>query len=326
MTPIAELTPAALGGGSDPAAAIQAAVEARLAALLPTQGNARDLVAAAMRECTLAPGKRLRPLLLALTAQGLGANAQAALDLGCAVEMVHAASLVLDDMPCMDDAALRRGRVTLHLAFGEDVAMLAAIALLSRAFGVIAGLDQVPGTVRSELVGILSEAVGSNGLVKGQLQDLRDGAQVRSAAEIAETNHLKTGMLFAALMNMACSLAGAPAGTQAILRDFALELGQAFQLYDDLRDSDPSNGKTPGQDAGKSTLLAICGEAAVRERLQQHLHAAEECLAQAGLGGSAIAGLVRKAFDCAAKVEAAPSVFAEPSSLSQGERTQAVMR
>ncbi len=283
----------------DALALLHGAIEARLAALLPVAGHERDLVAAAMRDCTLAPGKRLRPLLLVLTAQGLGGCPQAALELGCAVEMVHAASLVLDDLPCMDDATLRRGRATLHLAFGEDVAVLAAIALLTRAFGVVAGLEGVPAQVRTDLVCTLSAAIGSEGLVKGQLQDLREGGRPRTAEQIAETNQLKTGALFSALLSMAARLANAGPGVHGPLGSLAEELGQAFQLYDDLRDADPSCGKDVDQDQGKSTLLALYGEAQVLERLQFHLLRVEQHLAQASLAESGVTLLIRKVFACA---------------------------
>lgn len=260
-------------------------LERRLDALLPTVGNERDLVALAMRDGTLAPGKRLRPLLLMLATEGLGGPAQAALDLGCAVEMVHAASLVLDDLPCMDDALMRRGRPTVHLTFGQDVAILAAIALLSRAFAVIAAIEGVPALARTQLVTRLSDAVGSQGLVQGQFQDLHDGTQARTAAQIATTNQLKTGVLFSSILDMACIISDASPQCRALLGQFAQDLGQAFQLHDDLCDCDPASGKDLGKDAGKSTLVALCGEAEVRERLLEHLARADDCLAQS-LGGS----------------------------------------
>jgi geranylgeranyl diphosphate synthase type II len=297
MTTIAPPLPAADTGLTEHIAALQRALQARLDELLPA-GQERDLLAAAMRESTLAPGKRLRPLMLLLSAEGLGACPRAALELGCAVEMVHAASLVLDDLPCMDDAALRRGRPTLHLAFGEDVAILAAIALLSRAFGLVAGIETLPAATRTRLVSILAEAIGAQGLVKGQLQDLREGSQPRSAQQIAETNRLKTGVLFAAIMQMACEIADSPQAVREALLHFAGELGQAFQLYDDLRDHDPGTGKDQGKDAGKSTLVAVCGETATRERLLAHVRCAEQCLDQAFMGEQALASLVRRVFGC----------------------------
>lgn len=297
MTTIAYSRPADDAGVTEHMARLQRGLEARLDVLLPS-GQERDLLAAAMRECTLAPGKRLRPLMLMMAAEGLGACPKAALELGCAVEMVHAASLVLDDLPCMDDAAVRRGRATLHRAMGEDVAILAAIALLSRAFGLVAGIDTVSATTRARLVAILSEAIGAQGLVKGQLQDLRESCQARSAEQIAETNRLKTAVLFAAIMGMACELADSPPPVRESLQGFAGELGQAFQLYDDLRDLDPSNGKDQGKDAGKFTLLAVWGEQGARERLLGHLRGAERCLELAFLGEQPLASLLRKVFGC----------------------------
>ncbi|WP_296267978.1 polyprenyl synthetase family protein [Pseudomonas sp. UBA6562] len=275
---------------------LREAFEARLDAVLPAPGNARDLVAAAMRECSLAPGKRLRPMLLVLTAEGLGASRAAAMDVACAVELVHAASLVLDDLPCMDNAALRRGRATLHLAFGEDVAVLSAIALLSHAFGLMAAIEDVRPEVRNRLVTTLSQAIGVQGLVKGQLQDLRDGGKARTAAQIAQTNQLKTGVLFSAIMDMACDLGDATPSVRAPLQNFALELGQAFQLRDDLRDRDPSSGKDQGKDDGKSTLVALCGESQVRRRLQTHVAAAQGYLDQAMLRERTLSVMLERLF------------------------------
>lgn len=264
------------------------AIEARLDTLLPPASNERDLVAAAMRDGVLAPGKRMRPLLLIMAATGLGGSRQAALDLGCAVEMVHAASLVLDDMPCMDNARLRRGRMTTHLAFGEDVAILAAVALLAQAFAVVAAIEGVKPALRNQLVGTLANAIGTQGLVRGQLQDLRDGLGPRSVDEIAQANNLKTGVLFSAIMDMACIISEAQEPARNLLQSFALELGQAFQLYDDLQDHDPTSNKDQGKDDGKSTLVALCGEAQVRERLRAHLTRAGDCLEQVYAGQECI--------------------------------------
>jgi len=256
------------------------AVVARLQVLLPEPGDHHELLTAAMRESTLAPGKRIRPLLLLLAAQGLGESRPAVVDMACAVEMVHAASLVLDDLPCMDDAKLRRGKPTLHLSFGEDVAILAAIALLSRAFGLLASLDIEPDR-RAALVAELSRAVGSQGLVRGQYEDLREGRGARSADAIARTNELKTAVLFDATLQMAAIAAGANAETRQALGAFALELGQAFQLLDDLQDSAKSDtviGKDVGKDAGKSTLVAVLGCQGVKARLRQHVRNADQHL------------------------------------------------
>lgn len=296
MTTIAQTPPTAEEGLSRHLQQLRGAFEARLQVLLPAPSNTRELVAAAMRECTLAPGKRLRPMLLMLTAEGLGAPPAAALELACAVELVHAASLVLDDLPCMDNAQLRRGRPTLHLTFGEDVAVLSAIALLSQAFGLVAQIDEVRPEIRNRLVATLASAIGAQGLVKGQLQDLREGGNARTAGQIAQTNQLKTGVLFAAIIDMVCDLGDAPQSVRTPLQGFAVELGHAFQLRDDLRDRDPESGKDQGKDDGKSTLVALCGETRVRRRLQGHVMAAQGYLDQAFLGEQSISHLLQRLF------------------------------
>nr|WP_241003590.1 polyprenyl synthetase family protein [Pseudomonas viridiflava] len=256
-------------------------IEKRLDELLPQEGNERDLVALAMREGTLAPGKRVRPMLLILAAEGLGHSEDASLDLGCAVEMIHAASLVLDDMPCMDNAQLRRGRPTVHLKFGQDVAILAAIALLSRAFGVVAAIKDVPPANRTRIVEILADTVGMQGLVRGQYQDLREGQHSRCAEEIALTNRLKTGVLFGAIMDMAWLISSDDERVRLELQGFATELGQAFQLYDDLQDDAFDNAKDQGKDKGKSTFVSLYGQQKVAEQLHAHLSRADKHLHQA---------------------------------------------
>jgi geranylgeranyl diphosphate synthase type II len=276
---------------------VLAAIDRRLDELLPECSNERDLVALAMRESTLAPGKRMRPVLLILAAEGLGHSGNQALDLGCAVELIHAASLVLDDMPCMDNALVRRGRPTMHLKFGEDVAILTAVALLSRAFGIIAAISDLPPAVRTQLVEVMANAVGMQGLVRGQFQDLREGQQSRGADEIALTNNLKTGVLFGAIMDMAWMISGAADSIRPTLQNFALELGQAFQMYDDLRDNCSDTGKDQGKDDGKSTFVSLYGEQNVLERLQAHLSNAERHLKQVYGDPLMIASFMRMIFE-----------------------------
>ncbi|WP_338013359.1 polyprenyl synthetase family protein [Pseudomonas viridiflava] len=275
-------------------------IEKRLDELLPQEGNERDLVALAMRESTLAPGKRVRPMLLMLAAEGLGHSDRqsegASLDLGCAVEMIHAASLVLDDMPCMDNAQLRRGRPTVHLKFGQDVAILAAIALLSRAFGVVAAINDVPPANRTRIVEILADTVGMQGLVRGQYQDLREGQHSRCAEEIALTNRLKTGVLFGAIMDMAWLIGSDDERVRLELQGFATELGQAFQLYDDLQDDAFDNAKDQGKDKGKSTFVSLYGQQKVAEQLHAHLSMAEKHLDRAYGDAQAISAYLRLVF------------------------------
>lgn len=256
--------------------AIKQALQRRLDQLIPAGGQ-RDVVSAAMRDGVMAPGKRIRPLLLILTARDLGCEPEhpGLLDLACAVEMVHAASLMLDDIPCMDNAQLRRGRPTVHRQFGEHVAILAAVALLSNAFGVVAAAEGVPSAARNEAVAELSAAVGMQGLVQGQFLDLDEGAAPRSEQDIATTNELKTSMLFSATLQIAATAADASPMVRQRLRHVAKDLGQAFQLLDDLADGQADTGKDIDQDLGKSTLVATLGVETVHRRLREHLQSAD---------------------------------------------------
>lgn len=257
--------------------ALRQTIEQRLTTLLPADGDGCAPLGHALRAATLTGGKRVRSVLMLLIARELGCAGAAVVDLGCAVEMVHAASLALDDLPCMDDATLRRGEPALHRRVGEDVATLAAVALLARAFGVVAAADCAPAA-RLRMSALLADAIGTRGLVRGQFEDLHDADRPRTAPEIALTNHLKTGALFAAGIELAALAAAADETTLATLSAFARELGQAFQLCDDLRDASDAFGKDAGQDRGKFTLASLLGPEAARMRLQAHLWRAEQQL------------------------------------------------
>ena len=262
---------------------LRGAIEDRLDHWLAQGGAREDQLTAAMRAAALGAGKRMRPLLVMLVARDLGCTSPALVDVACAVELVHAASLILDDMPCMDNALLRRGRPTIHVQFGEDVTILAAIALLSRAFGILAQAQDIPPAVRARLVARLAETVGAQGLVKGQFLDLR--GSLRTPDDIATTNELKTGVLLGVAVDMAAIIAQAGDGVAASLRAFALAAGHAFQLRDDFLDV-PGNdtavtGKDTGKDAGKATLINTVGQDEARRRLAIHLHDAERHLAAA---------------------------------------------
>ena len=269
-------------GAGDTLETLRTDVEERLAQLLAESGRA-DLLSLATRAGTLGSGKRMRPLLLMLVARDLGCNTPDLVDVACAVEMVHAASLMLDDMPCMDDARLRRGQPAIHVQYGEDVTILASVALLSRAFCILSSARDIPPEVRSRLVCTLGETVGAQGLVRGQFLDLHGGA--RSAGDIAVTNELKTGVLLGAAVDMAAIVAQADERVAASLRAFALAAGQAFQIRDDFQDG-PGNdsavtGKDTGKDVGKATFINTLGVEEARRRLQAHLAEAERHLGEA---------------------------------------------
>ncbi|QJD58912.1 polyprenyl synthetase family protein [Pseudomonas sp. gcc21] len=276
---------------------IREAVDQRLGEWLPLDATGRDQVANAMRGSVLPAGKRVRPLLLVMAAQGLGCSSPSLIDLGCAVEMVHASSLIIDDMPCMDDAQVRRGRPTIHREYGEDVAVLAAIALLTKAFSLVSSLPNVSAALRAQLVTELANAVGMQGLVHGQYKDLREGATQRSAQDIATTNELKTGVLFGAALNMAALVADATDTQRQSLTKFAQELGQAFQLLDDLRDGATDTGKDPLQDEGKSTLVTLLGPDAARKQLLRHITQADASLTAVYGPNQAVSRFMHKLFD-----------------------------
>lgn len=255
-------------------------VDKRLAELA-VQVAGRDAgLSDAIASALTSGGKRLRPLLTAVVCEDLGGPLAPAIDAGCAAEMVHTASLILDDLPCMDDAQMRRGQPTTHRAFGEDTAILAAIAMLAGAFSILSTLRGTDAVTRNELARILSGAVGTCGLVGGQFRDLRGGAGAEGADPEA-VNALKTGALIGASVAMGAAIARADTMRKRALADFAEHLGQAFQLYDDLLDSsgDPLViGKDIGKDAAKSTFLRQEGATGTQVRLNHHLDAAHATL------------------------------------------------
>jgi geranylgeranyl diphosphate synthase type II len=268
---------------------ICARVDARLDGL--DFGGGPDPVRQAMREILRGPAKRLRPLMTILAARDLGVHAPAALEAGCAIELLHSASLLLDDLPCMDNALLRRGRSAVHLTHGEDVAMLAAITLLTEAYQLAATAPQLTAEDRVRLVTILTRSVGLDGLVGGQYADLRArGAANRG--ELAGTNDRKTGSLFVAAVECAAVVAAAPAPSRAALSTFAVELGRAFQILDDLHDEmedgDPVRGRV--------TLVTLSGAEAARSRLAEHVAGAYVALDRLPAYPRRLADLVRVIF------------------------------
>jgi len=267
-------------------AGARGAIEARLATIVPTAQTWPARLHEAQRHALLSPGKRFRPLLCVFVAKGADFDGEAAIDVGCVAEMVHAASLILDDLPCMDDADLRRNQPTTHIAFDESTAILTATALLNRAFGILSRLKHVEAEKRIELVDLLSYAVGSKGLIAGQMADLANSDTNASIAEIERLNTLKTGALFDFSVEGAAVLAGSNAAQRAALKDFSHHLGLAFQLMDDVKDtvmSDAQAEKSVGRDVGKATILALAGSDAAMERLSGYIESAKDALARAEL-------------------------------------------
>ena len=269
---------------------IRGLIESRLSEIIPSKTTWPVRLHEAQRHALLSPGKRFRPLLCVFIAQGGGikdgADLDAAITTGCVAEMVHAASLILDDLPCMDDADLRRNQPTTHIAFDESTAILTATALLNRAFGALSRLEQVTPERRIEMIDLLSYAVGSKGLIAGQMADLANTDQGTSIAEIERLNTLKTGALFDFSVDAAAILSGMRASQRDALKDFSYHLGLAFQLLDDVKDAVMNAAqaeKSVNRDVGKATILAVAGSTASRKKLSEYLSHAKAALERAEL-------------------------------------------
>jgi farnesyl diphosphate synthase len=228
----------------------------------------------AMRYAALAPGKRLRPFLVLAGARLFGVARRCALQVAAAIEMVHAYSLVHDDLPAMDNSDLRRGRPTCHKEFDEATAVLAGDGLLTAAFGVLADPDTHgdPG-VRCELVAALAASAGAAGMVGGQMIDLIAEHHTLDIGAITRLQRMKTGALIAFSCEAGAILAKAPNELRLALRGYAHDLGLAFQIADDLLDVEGSaaeTGKPVGADAaaGKATFVSILGAARARAQAE----------------------------------------------------------
>jgi farnesyl diphosphate synthase len=273
-------------------------VERRLAAVLDnaTRAGAPERLVAAMRHATLGGGKRLRPFLVIETAAVLDVPAEAAVDAGAALELVHCYSLVHDDLPAMDDDDLRRGRPTVHKAFDDWTAILAGDALLTLAFEVLAGATAPGGPAASAaLVGSLARAAGAAGMVGGQCLDLEADKLGRpeppDAAHVERLQTMKTGALIRCACELGAILGQARPDAQRALETYGGRLGLAFQIADDLLDVDGDAvvvGKAVRKDAAKATLHAVRGVDAAKRRLAVLADEAAAALAPFGRKADAL--------------------------------------
>lgn len=258
-----------------------------------------DALGEAMRYSLLAPGKRLRPMLVLLATEACQGNIESAMPAACAVEMVHAYSLVHDDLPAMDDDDLRRGRPTCHKVFGEAVAILAGDALLALAFEVLAR-DIHPQAVAAQCCGALARAAGATELVGGQADDLAAEFSAGTAESLEAIHRRKTGAMFLVSLQLGALVAGARPVEQEALSEFGRRIGLAFQITDDLLDvrgDATAMGKRAGKDSGrgKLTFPGILGvEESVRraELLVSQARGALEPLAPHAKGLEALAQYV----------------------------------
>jgi len=283
-------------------------VEDRLRDLIrPSDGMPASLLEA-MRYSLFAPGKRLRPLLVILAADASGGQEAAGLPAACAVEMIHAYSLIHDDLPAMDDDDLRRGQPTCHKQFGEALAILAGDALLTMAFQVLA--ENYPTTTAAACCRELARGAGAAGMVGGQVEDLaweQRGEHTRTAATLGDLENIharKTGALFRACLRLGAWTAQGerPGGPDSDLLDsldaFGRCFGQAFQITDDLLDvhgTADQTGKRVGKDAarGKLTYPGLLGTTESRKRAEQLAREACNHLLPLGPAGERLAQLMR---------------------------------
>ena len=272
------------------ARAEQAAVEAALDRWVPY--NAPAELGLAMRYGVLDGGKRLRPLLVLAAAQAVHGQREAALRAACAVELIHAYSLVHDDMPCMDNDVLRRGKATVHVQFGEARAMLAGDAMQALAFEVLTPDQGVPPALQARLCSLLARSAGHAGMAGGQAIDLASIGLPLGEHALRDMHHRKTGALLQAsvLMGAACG-AASPTAWRA-LSAYGDALGLAFQVVDDILDVTQASetlGKTAGKDIdnNKPTYVTVLGLEAARRHANELRDKAQAALAHSGLTDAA---------------------------------------
>jgi farnesyl diphosphate synthase len=266
------------------------AVEAAIGAWVPADAPAG--LGEAMRYGVLDGGKRLRPLLVLAACQAVQGEREAALRAAVAVELIHAYSLIHDDMPCMDNDVLRRGKPTVHVKFGEAQAMLAGDAMQALAFEVLTPATGVSAALQARLCGLLARAAGHAGMAGGQAIDLASIGRPLAEDQLRDMHRRKTGALLQAsvMMGAACGEVGDAA--QRALSDFGWAIGLAFQVVDDILDVTQSAdklGKTAGkdQDNNKPTYVSVLGLGAARRHAQALREQAHAALAATGLGGAA---------------------------------------
>ena len=275
------------------------AVEAALEGWVPV--NAPAGLGLAMRYGVLDGGKRLRPLLVLAACQAVGGLRHAAIRAACAVELIHAYSLVHDDMPCMDNDVLRRGKPTVHVQFGEAQAMLAGDAMQALAFEVLTppaheaaagGLEAVPPALQARLCSLLARAAGHAGMAGGQAIDLASIGRPLDEHALRDMHHRKTGALLQAsvLMGAACGPVSRVAWDA--LSAYGDALGLAFQVVDDILDVTQASetlGKTAGKDHSnnKPTYVTVLGLDAARRHADELRDKAQAALARSGLSGAA---------------------------------------
>jgi farnesyl diphosphate synthase len=284
-------------------ARVRSEVDGFFAKLLAPTGDSREGLYEAMRHAAIGGGKRLRPLLTIASSRLFAIDPGRALRVGCAIEAIHVYSLIHDDLPCMDDADLRRGKLTVHKGFGEAEAVLAGDSLHALAFEILAH----PSThddpwVRNELVLELARAAGPAGMAGGQMMDLAaEGAELDLTA-ITRLQQLKTGALIEYAVEAGCVMAKLPAEARRPYRGYARNIGLAFQIADDLIDhsgDEAAAGKPTRKDAhaGKATFVSLLGEERARQQAGFLVDQAIEHLSSHGTEADLLRAIARFAIE-----------------------------
>lgn len=274
-------------------------IDSAFDALLPVPNDARARLVEAMRYAAIGGGKRLRPLLLVSVAEMYGVQRSAAIRAGIAIEAIHVYSLIHDDLPCMDNDALRHGKPTVHVAFDEATAVLAGDSLHAFAFEVLADpATSADPFTRVELLQTLGHASGAQGMAGGQMMDLVAETAEFDLQTVTRLQQLKTGALLGAAVEMGAILGRIPPEGRTHLRGYARDIGLAFQIADDLIDHEGDAiraGKAVGKDAeaGKQTFVSLLGPDRARDQARMLLEQAVGHLGQHGREADLLRALAR---------------------------------
>ena len=261
--------------------------EEALDSFLPLRNAPWSRLIEAMRYSLLGGGKRLRAALSMAFCRCFCGDARRALPLACALEMVHAYSLIHDDLPCMDDDDLRRGKPSCHKAFDEATALLAGDALLTKAFALLAKAD-FSDKVKAKVMGELAEAIGEGGMIGGQVLDLDNEQREVDLTRLDLTNRMKTGALLQASARLGAIVGGAPQMVLGAVDEYGENIGLAFQIIDDILDvigTEAQLGKPVGSDAQqhKATYAVLLPLRDAREKAMEKAAQAKEALLRAGI-------------------------------------------
>lgn len=284
---------------ADAFADVQRDVDAAFDAFLPVPDDLRARLVEAMRYAAIGGGKRVRPLLVCATASLFGVSRDAAVNAGCAVEAIHAYSLIHDDLPCMDDDDLRHGKPTVHRAFDEGTAVLAGDCLHALAFDILTMPDTSSDPfVQAELVATLARASGFEGMAGGQMMDIVSEQESYDLRQVTRLQQLKTGALLAASVEMGAILGRVPPEGRSHLRAYARDIGLAFQIADDLLDVEGDEAKAgkalrKDDEQGKQTFVTLMGVDAARQQASMLVDQAGQHLASYGSDADLLIELAR---------------------------------